>query len=60
MSEESIVVAPQFAELPVIVAERDRTSTGGIARPKELTLALAQTTVALEPSADTATAGFFE
>jgi hypothetical protein len=60
VGEESTVVAPQSARFPVIVAERDRTKIGESARPVESTRARAQTAVALEPSADTATAGFLD
>ena len=58
--EESTVVAPQFAVLPLIVAERDRISIGGSDLPLSPTWARAQTTAAFVPSADTAMAGFFE
>ena len=58
--EESTVVAPQSAALPLILAERVRTNMGAAARPVESTAARAHTAVALVPSADTATVGFFE
>ena len=60
VEEESTVVAPQFAVVPLIVAERDRTKTGATARPEEFRVARAHTAVALVPSADSAMLGFFE
>jgi hypothetical protein len=60
VAEDSIVVAPQFAVVPFIVAERERIKMGATARPEEFTVARAHTAVALVPSADTATVGFFE
>jgi hypothetical protein len=56
---ESTVVAPQFAVLPLIVAERDRTRIGATARPAESIRARAQTAVAFVPSADMAMTAFF-
>jgi hypothetical protein len=60
VDEERTVVAPQFAWLPVMVAERDRINSGGTARPVELIVARAQAAVALVPSSETATVGFLE
>ena len=60
VAEERIVVGPQLAVVPLIVAERARTKMGDTARPEESKVARAHTAVALVPSADTATLGFFE